>query len=228
MKKLFTCSLLFACFYVSSFAQEKKFEFGLHAGLNLNTVRTDVFPGTQTGSLLGANFGFDLGFKCSEHFGIKAMPQIDQNGWAFRSVYLEGTPPGAPLQKGDILVRLAYLNLPVLAHYSFGEKVKFNAGAGGFAGLLIDNLLVTKPSKNSGPELHKTTSSSDSYKSLNYGLSFSAGVQLPLNKRLKLNLGLLENLGLASINKSGGSIRTNALTTMVGVIFTPQGFVAAK
>jgi len=216
MKQFLICSLLLLSCYFSSFSQQKQFEFGLHSGVNLNSARGNAFTGIKPGNLFGVHFGFDIGYKFSEHIGLRAMPQLDQNGWAFRSLYFE---PSLPLQKGDALSRLTYLNLPVTANYSFGRKIEYSLGVGLFGGLLLDELLIIKPDKASGSTLTHSSTSSENYKRLNYGLSISAGAQFPFSKRLKLSVAVLDNLGLANINKTGESIKTNALSAMLGIIF---------
>ncbi len=219
MKQFLISSLLLLGCYFMSFSQQKQFEFGLHSGVNFNSARGYAFTGFKPGNLFGVHFGFDIHYKFSENFGVKAMPQIDQNGWAHRSLYFEGIPPSGPLQKGDALTRLAYLNLPVLATFTTGSRIKFTAGAGFFGGYLLEELLVIKADKSSGSTLSGSSSSSENYKSYNYGLSFNAGVIFPMSKRLNFQAGMLDNFGLANINKSGETIKTNALSAMVGMVF---------
>lgn len=219
MKQFLISSLLLLSCYFTSFSQQKQFEFGLHSGVNLNSARGKAFTGLKPENLFGVHFGFDIGYKFSEHVGLKAMPQLDQNGWAFRSLYFEGIPPSSPLQKGDALSRLTYLNLPVTANYLFGRKIEYSLGVGLFGGLLLEELLIVRPDKASGSTLTHNSTSSENYKRLNYGLSICAGAQFPFSKRLKLSVALLDNLGLANINKTGESIKTNALSAMLGIIF---------
>jgi len=201
-----------------SFSQQKQFEFGLHSGVNFNSARGNAFTSIKPGILFGVHFGFDILYKFSENFSIKAMPQIDQNGWAHRSLYFEGITPTSPLQKGDALTRLTYLNLPLLATFTAGSKIKFTAGAGFFGGYLLEELLVIKAEKTSGSTMPGSSSSSDNYKPYNYGLSFNAGVMFPMSKRLKFQAGVLDNLGLANINKAGGDIKSNSFSAMLGII----------
>lgn len=222
MKSILFISLLLLFWCNKSFSQQSRFEFGLHAGLNLNTARGNAYTSPKPDNLLGVHFGFDVDYKLSERFKLKAMPQLDVNGWAFRSLFFEGIPPDTVMQKGSAVTRLVYLNLPMTVNYSFGDKIEYNFGVGVFGGLLLDEKLIINQKIAPGVVIVRSSDDTDNYKRINFGLSISAGAKFPISERLKLNIGILNNLGLANINRTGGSIKTNALSAILGVVLQPK------
>ena len=222
MKSILFISLLLLFWCNKSFSQQSRFEFGLHAGLNLNTARGKAYTSPKPDNLLGVHFGFDVDYKLSERFKLKAMPQLDVNGWAFRSLFFEGIPPDTVMQKGSAVTRLVYLNLPMTVNYSFGDKIEYNFGVGVFGGLLLDEKLIINQKIAPGVVIVRSSDDTDNYKRINFGLSISAGAKFPISERLKLNIGILNNLGLANINRTGGSIKTNALSAILGVVLQPK------
>lgn len=222
MKSIFFIPFLLLLWCNKSFAQQSRFEFGLHTGLNLNTARGNAYTSPKPDNLLGVHFGFDVDYKLSERFRLKAMPQLDVNGWAFRSLLFEGIPPDTVMQKGSAVTRLVYLNLPMTLNYSFGNKIEYNFGVGVFCGLLSDEKLIINQKVAPGVVRVRSSEDTDNYKRFNFGLSISANAKFPISQRLKLNIGLLENLGLANINRSGERLKTQALSAMCGVIFQPK------
>ena len=212
--------VLFCC--TKSFSQQTRFTFGIHSGGNLNTARGKAFSNAEPDNNFGLNIGLDVEFKLSKSFSLKAMPQIDRNGWAFKNLLLPGIPPATNFQKGSAVTRLIYLNLPVTANHVFGNKIRYHFGAGVFGGVLLNEKLTIQQKVTEGALLVASANYTNNYKRFNFGLAFNAGAQLPLTKSLKLNLGVLENFGLANINKKEGSIKTNSLSGIIGVVFQPR------
>jgi len=219
MRPFFITSFLLLCCCSKSFSQQSPFTFGIHTGANLNSARGNGFPTGEPNNNTGLNFGLDLEYKLSQRFSLKAMPQIDRNGWQFRNLLFQGLSPATTLQKGSAVTRLIYLNLPVTANYFFGHRIKYYVGAGAFGGVLLNEKLTINQKVAEGAIIAASGTYTNYYKRLNFGLSFNAGAQFPLTKTVKLNLGLQENLGLVNIHKNAGSIRTNSLSCLVGVVF---------
>ena len=103
---------------------------------------------------------------------------------------------GNDLGTGDLLEKLNYLNLPVVAEYSFGKKIKFKVDAGFFAGYLLKATAVQKIKE---PVASTHTFTLTNRKSINFGVSAGAGLQISLTSKIKLDLGIRDNLGLANI-----------------------------
>jgi opacity protein-like surface antigen len=225
MKKHFFLTVISITFFLFSKSQNKAFEYGLHGGLNLNSAYGTAINKDYKHFLLEFNVGGHIKINTSNRFGIKAILQYEQNGWAYRSLTFENNS-GTALGKGDVLFKLNYLTLPVLAEYSFGNKVKVITSAGVFFRVLLNNQIITKIKEPVPPNESTTTKSKSDYrKSTNFGIPFGAGVQVPFSSKLKLDVNILDNYGLLNINKPTGSstnttIKTNSLSLSFGIIFT--------
>ncbi len=224
MKKAISISIIFIVFFLNGKTQHHVFEYGLHGGINFNTAHGTAINKDAAGNLRGINIGGYVKRNISNSFGVKAMLQYEQNGWAYRSLTFENAD-STGLSKGDVLIKLNYLNLPVVAEYSFGNKINFYTHAGLFFGVLLNNKMITKIKNQEPPYTVTTTNSSNSKKSANYGIALGAGIQVPLRSNIKLSIGLHNNLGLVNINKSSegqsaSSIKTNSFSILGGIGFT--------
>ncbi len=225
MKKHFALTFISITFFLFSKSQDKVFEYGLHAGLNLNTAFGTAVNKDYKDNLLGFNIGGHFKINTSNRFGIKAILHYEQNGWTYRSLTFENNT-GTTFGKGDVLFKLNYIYLPILAEYSFGNKLKFYTDAGIFLGALLNNQIITKIKEPVPPnEITTTKSKSDSRRPVNFGISFGAGLQIPFSPTLKLGVNILDDYGLLNINKPTGSststtIKTNSLSLSLGIVFT--------
>jgi hypothetical protein len=105
-----------------------------------------------------------------------------------------------------------------MATYAAGKKIKFTAGAGFFAGALVSDHFTIKIKE---PAASTTTNKSNSTKSFNFGITAEAGIQIPLQSKLKLDIGLHDNYGLANTLINNGpyssKIKTNAFAFVLGL-----------
>ena len=203
---------------LSSNAQKLSWEYGLQTGINLNSAYGTAINKDFNGPLLGLSIGGHIKMNSSPHFGIKVIVQYDQNGYAYRGLTFMNIPENR-LVKGDVITRVNYINLPVIAEYAFGNKIKFTAGAGMFFGILLGKQLIIKIKDMPAST---TKSKPDYIRSANFGITACAGLQFPLGKKLKLNIDFRDNYGFANINKSTSSayntsIKTNALSLLFGL-----------
>lgn len=220
MKKNIFLSLILLSFFLFSSGQKNTIEFGFQSGLNLNSAYGNAINKDYKGVLTGLSIGGHFKVNMTKHFGLKAILSYDQYGWAYRSLTFEDSW-GSGLVKGDVLNKLNYLNLPILAEYSFGEKIKFNINGGVFFGYLLNNKMVIIIKE---PTVSNNESTSDNYKSANFGLSVGAGVQIPVTAKIKFDFGIRNSTGLTNIytsntNNNSSIIKTNSFLILAGVVF---------
>jgi opacity protein-like surface antigen len=222
MKKNIFFSLIYTGLFFISKAQKHIMEYGFQSGLNLNTIHGKTNLKQSASVLTGLSVGGHFKINITNQFGVKAIIAYDQCGWALRSLVFADNF-GAEIGKTDVFIKLNYLNMPLLAEYSFGNKVKFNVDGGIFFGFLLGDKIITKVTQSLQPgQAPKTTGTSDNRKATNFGLSFGAGVQIPVTHTVKLDFGVRDNLGLVNISKSqtaNSSIKTNAFSILAGVTF---------
>lgn len=218
MKKYFFFLLLITHYFTSN-AQKNKIAYGFSSGVNLNSAYGNESLKKYSGTMAGLHIGGYFKISTDKHFALKAILAYDQNGYIYRSLTFSDVI-GNDLGTGDLLEKLNYLNVPLLAEYSFGKKIKFYADAGIFAGYLLKYSIVRKIKE----PVASTTKTTTSYrKSLNFGVSAGAGLQFPLTAAVKLDFGLRNNLGLANIYKpqstENGTIKTNSFSIVTGLTF---------
>ena len=109
---------------IKSYAQKHNWEYGFQVGININSAYGTAVSKDYKSILPGLGIGGHIQYNLSNHIGITAMPQYDQNGWSYRNLTFESTSGGV-FDKGDVLMKKNYLNLPILATYTTGKKIRF-------------------------------------------------------------------------------------------------------
>ncbi len=222
MKRIFLSLFLFNLLLVCK-GQKAKFEYGFQSGLNISSSYGDAFSQVKRGPLTGLHIGGHLKVSKTENWGFKFLISYDNIGWIYKSLTIENSA-GTGLMNVDISVKHNYLNIPVLAEYTFGKKVKIIVDGGFFLGILLSNKVITEVKEPIPPNQVPTMeSSSSARKGTNFGLSLGAGIQIPIASKLTLDFNVRDNLGLTSINKSESSysvkMKTNTITISAGLSF---------
>jgi opacity protein-like surface antigen len=221
MTKYFLVHLLILIISTST-AQQHKWEYGFQGGINLNTAYGSSISKQYRDQTVGLSVGGNLKLNTSAHFGVKVLPSYDVYGWAYRDLLFESDILSG--SKSESLYKLHYLNLPLLASYSFGNKVKVNVEAGMWSGLLLHSTLVIKTKYPSGAET-VTRNTSNSFKNINAGLSAGIGMQVPLTSRMALGVQVRNTTGLTNISKAPAStpnisdIKTLTFSALTGLSF---------
>ena len=218
MKKcLISITLVFSLAF-SVNAQKKYWEFGIQSGLNINSGRGTAIIKDKTGILTGFGVGAHFKLNLSPAFGIKAMLQYDQNGYAYNDLVFADNI-GNTIGSSDLLIRLNYINIPVYAEFSTQGKIKITGGIGAFMGLLMSSNAITKVKVAPG---YNNTTKMEYIKSSNFGITAGTGMRWKLNNKINLCLDLRDNLGLSNINKSinnapTANIQINSFSLLFGV-----------
>jgi hypothetical protein len=117
---------------------------------------------------------------------------------------------------------LNYLELPVNLLYKIqvAPGTKIYAGGGpylgyGLSGTTINHLTGSQTSDYTGGVKFGSDEAKDDYKALDYGVNFTAGVELLKHFTIDLNYGL----GLKNISWSPGSAENRSLALSVGYLF---------
>jgi len=222
MKRILLSLFLFNLILVSK-GQKAKIEYGFQSGLNFSTAYGNNVSKEHKAPLTGLHVGGHIKVNETENWGFKLLLSYDQIGWKYESLTFESNSPATGLVNVDLLFKLNYLNMPVLAEYTFGKKVKINVDGGLFLGILLNNKIITEINEPIPPNQEPILpSSSDSRKKTNFGLSLGSGIQIPIASKLKLDFSFRDNLGVTSINKSqsnSGEMKTNTFTISAGLTF---------
>jgi hypothetical protein len=219
MIKTFLLTVLAVLSLIKVDAQKSSY-VGVHFGANINSAYGSAIASEKRASYTGINIGADFTRISSKHFVLKASLQYEQMGWAYHSLYFEDNS-GNTIGKGDLLYKSSYVSLPILANYSFGHKINFTLGGGLFASALLDSKLKMKLKEGSSQTA--TAGNSEARKRFNYGIVTNAGAQIPITKKITLNLDVRNVVGIANIYKSpttyNNTIRTRSVSFLSGVSF---------
>ena len=211
MKKTLLLNLLFLTAF-TIFAQKKKVEYGFQGGINLNSAYGDGVATSLLSNTTGLSAGVHIKWNTSNHFGIKVLPSYDQFGWAYRSFIFEsGLFTGS---KSDLFYKFNYINLPIVAEYSVGKKVKWNINTGVFTGFLLKGKIIEK---NSPPlalgQLAVVEYTIQDVKKFNFGVTVGTGLQVPLTSTISLNLDVRNSTGLIRTIKQGSGYSSSKTLT---------------
>jgi len=125
MKQILLCLFLINLFLVGN-GQKAKIEYGFQSGLNISTAYGRNILKEHKAPLTGLHIGGHIKINKTENWGFKLIMSYDQIGWKYTSLTFESNSSSTGLVTVDVIIKLNYLNMPVLAEYSFGKKVKIN------------------------------------------------------------------------------------------------------
>jgi len=230
----------------AGFAPALDFSIGAHGGLSIPNIRgnqTNIF--TQGfGSREGPFFGIFVESRFSSHFSLVAELNYTSQGGqrnGLQPITME-LPPGLEVPPGTILYGnfhnetiLDYIEIPVMARVTFGNRLRFFLNAGPYVGFLVRALAVTRGSSliyldeagtepviSSPVSFDADTDVKDSLKTTNFGLAGGGGLMYPLGPG-DLILEAHFQLGLLTIQKdveTSGKSQTGAVVISLGYSFS--------
>jgi hypothetical protein len=229
-------------------------KIGAHAGLSVPNIRggNDEFSRGFT-SRKGPYFGFSADFPLASHFSLRAEVNYASQGGKRNGMQPIITElPGLTLPPDLILYAdfhnetiLDYIEIPLLAELSWGNKPRFFVNAGPYVGFLLRAKTVTSgmssiflDSAGTQPLLippdyqplppvsfDATTDVKESINDLNAGIAGGAGLGIPLGPG-DLVAAFHFSLGFKNIQKdiaTGGKTNTGALIVTLGYSLPLKG-----
>ncbi len=194
MKKLLLCAAMLAGTVCMTNAQDK-IEFGVRAGLNINSLSEDGWK-----SRVGYHVGAVMDWNVAENLYV-------QPGLYF-------TTRGAKADGADVKINMNYLQIPVSVSYRFpvSDNVKIDVNAGPYVACGLGGKLKSSDEEESYEV--KVFGSEGICKRFDAGLRFGAGVHIQ-----RISLGLIYDLGLTNIADSEGKIKNGSFQISLGYNF---------
>jgi hypothetical protein len=225
-------------------------KFGLHGGLSIPDIRgneSDVLTRGFT-SRQGPFFGIFMETEIAPRWSLVAEVNYTSQGGLRKGMQpvTIPLPPELTLPPGTFLFAnfrnetiLDYIEVPVMARLTLGNKVRFFANAGPYVGILVRARAVTKgtsalfwdeagtdpvitiPEIPSSLDFDATTGVKDSLKTTNIGLAMGGGVRYPVG-RGEIVFEAHFQLGLTTIQKdiaTSGKSQTGAVVISLGYAF---------
>jgi len=161
----------------------------------------------------GYTAGLNLRYNFSKHLGIEAGVQYSNKGYASKKIELtfgdmidprygfvytnNGT---AEPTKAKFLYNFNYLDLPVRAIFSFGEKrIHFVTSIGVTTNIFIKAIQTSVLEYENGDTKRETQNYPDEFKSLNISPTVSAGVDFRISNKLNMKVEPTFRYGLLKI-----------------------------
>jgi opacity protein-like surface antigen len=237
MKKAVPVFVLFMLVLFSALqTSHAQVQIGIQGGLsvpNLSGGNNEVSQGY--GSRLAPNFGITAEFAVTDNFSIQPEINFDGQGGQRNGLQPVTSLPTSPLggyyyASFKNMSVLNYLEIPVLAKYSFGGfGLRFDVNAGPYIGFLLNATQKTSgtspiyldnngtPSGDSA-SFDASTGVTSSINKVNYGVAGGVGVILPVSSRADVSLDIRGLYGLTNIQKDpqDGTSHTGNLIISVG------------
>ena len=199
MKKIF---LTAAAVFAFSFANAQDVKFGAKAGLNISSITGDNTE--DVSSKIGFQVGGFAEIKISDKFAIQPELLYSAQGAKSKNSELGGTS----IYKSTI--KLAYLNIPLMAKYYVAEG--FSLEAGPQLGFLLSAENEATVSFEGESETESADNKED-FNSIDFGFNLGAGYDVTEN----INLGVRYSIGLSNIVKDSEDFKQNNSNIAIAV-----------
>jgi len=249
MKKAITIFAFISVFSLTLQTSHAQVRIGIQGGLsvpNLSGGNNEISQGYS--SRLAPNFGITAEFRITNNFSIQPEVNFDGQGGQRNGMQPVTNTDLPPLTTGGYYYAnfknmsiLDYLEIPVLAKYTFGKPdLKFYVNAGPYIGFLLNatekssgtsSIYVDKngtplvmPDSSGGyvqvppQSFDASTDVTSSIHKVNFGVACGVGIMLPFMNGSSISLSLFGLYGLTNIQKyaEDGTSRTGNLTVSVG------------
>lgn len=184
-------------------AQKSKIELGIEGGPNLTNLRGRSFHYDYKPMIYGSA-GLSFQYHFSELISFRTGFGYEAKG--FKSPVQENAWPEDI--HSTYYTTYDYLNIPLMARFTFGEKIQFFVNAGGYFGILVNkrNHIDADPANEYHFHTILKNDKLDKYDQVDYGVSAGLGIRIPLNEYWNLSLEARANIGLNDIRRQEPSV----------------------
>ena len=204
-------SLITAFLFPNTHAQQEYFEYGFKGGVNLSTISGDVESSIE--SKTSMNIGMYGLYKILPKLGIQAELLYSEQGFTNETM-----PTHQSIEKTEEVLRMQYINLPVLASYNVVEYLWIEGGIQ--VGYLVDTELEEETVRigDTGQVISETETigNKNDYKDLDVGLA--GGLRYKLSQNFMLQARYTQSLN--DINEAKAGDQFNSIWSFsVGFVF---------
>ena len=204
-------SLITAFLFTNTHAQQEYFEYGFKGGVNLSTISGDVESSIE--SKTSMNIGMYGLYKILPKLGIQAELLYSEQGFTNETM-----PTHQSIEKIEEVLRMQYINLPVLASYNVVEHLWIEGGIQ--VGYLVDAELEKETVRigDTGQVISETETigNKNDYKDLDVGLA--GGLRYKLSQNFMLQARYTQSLN--DINEAKAGDQFNSIWSFsVGFVF---------
>ena len=183
-----------------------KWEIGINGGVNITNV--SGFKSDSTGATLENNigrlYGITLVYHLNKVFAIKTDIDFENKGWTVKNFGVVENLATGISEIVDVTQNLNYFDIPAFLHIGFGNKLKFDLNFGPYVAFLMDN--KTTITDGDGTVLSENAVALGvlpEYSATDFGITYGAGIDLALGKRVSFGFDVLYEQGLKDITADG-------------------------
>jgi hypothetical protein len=217
MKKQAALFILVITFQAPLHAQYK-IEMGLEGGATRSVFRGNEFLNKQHLPAIAFSSGLTFQYNFSKYIALRTGLAFERKSTRVGGTYSEYAGSAFNFK---MRYNFDYLVLPLLLRASLGEKVKFSMGAGPFLAYLLKQKTVVTEGRSHLNGLDNENTGY--YKSLDFGITLGAGVQVPMKEKIALSFEVRNNLGMNDIStlpiSNNGTIKTNSTQLLLGIVY---------
>jgi len=257
MKKVIPVFVFISMLFLTTQISHAQVQIGIQCGLsvpNLSGGNNEVSEGYS--SRLAPNFGITAEFGITDNFSIQPEINFDGQGGQRNGLQpVTNLPPEIPSPPTGYFYAsfknmsiLNYIEIPVLAKYTFGGfGLRFDVNAGPYIGFLLNATEKTSGTssiyidKNGTPltmqdstgasfpvppqSFDASTDVTSSIHKVNYGIAGGVGIMVPVTSRGSVSLDVRGLYGLTNIQKdpADGTSHTGNLIISVGYSYELLG-----
>ncbi|WP_093364340.1 porin family protein [Psychroflexus sediminis] len=204
-------AILFSLSITTLNAQQEYFEYGFKGGINLSNISGDGTSNyeTKTSMHIGA-YGV---YKILPKLGIQAELLYSEQGFSNDRI-----PDAADVEKIEEILRMQYINLPVLASYNVIENLWVEGGVqvGYLAKAEAEEETVTLDSAGEVNSTTETIGKTDNYERIDLGIA--GGLRYKLSQNFMIQARYTQSLN--DINKTMAGDQYNSIFSFsVGYVF---------
>lgn len=208
--KRFIIVPLMLTFAISAFGQSSKLTVGIESATTISSMRGDD-PFDYSHSQVGYGLAVTTSYSILPYLSVSTGLGFERKG-AKTEEFLLLYDYKKETEK--IHCNFDYLILPIKASLQTGKRIKGYVNAGVFIGYLLS--YSERCNEEEAPKLSKTSN----FKRFDGGITVGIGAYVPLYKKITLDIGAVENLGLRNIISNNGDIKTNSVGILVGLKYT--------
>lgn len=202
--------------YFLSYSQKTQIEILFRP--TLTSLRGNPAVETNFNSTIHTSVGLGANYFVRENSIINVGLLFDKKGASGSSLFQIRDAQNQLV--GEETVEFAskfdYITIPVEWGKRFGGKIKYQFGIGLYA-----SYLLRAEQTQTGTSLKTAEVVTNNYTKLDFGLSASFSMYVPVGKKISAKIGLVDNLGLANISSlaiaNNGAIRNNLFGLTIGL-----------
>lgn len=210
----------FLILFENSLAQKLELELLLRptlTSLRGNQIVKDIY-----GPTINFSTGVNVQYLLKKNSFVSLCILYEKKGGRDETHIVLNDAQNQPYADGTVLFEsnFDYITIPIQCGKKFGDKIQYQFGLGVYTGFLMKQKNVTKGINGL---FDITEDNTDSYTNIDFGLSGSFSMYIPIQQSIAIKVGLDDYLGLVNTSDvpvvDDGTIKHNSFGLTLGLNF---------